>query len=103
MQKTENMLGPLRQYGFPKPPRTKKPNPTTVEPRTPPPIKDCWDGNKCQLDKQCGKNGKCKKTENMSLTRQFGLLQPPRPPPSPTTVEPQVDSVCECNKPGSKT
>ena len=22
-------------------------------------IKDCWDGNKCNLDKQCGEKGKC--------------------------------------------
>ena len=22
-------------------------------------IKDCWDGNKCNLDKHCGEKGKC--------------------------------------------
>ena len=26
---------------------------------SPPPFQDCWDGNKCLLDNQCGINGKC--------------------------------------------
>ena len=30
-----------------------------------PPFQDCWNGNKCQLDEQCGKNGKCKILHNL--------------------------------------
>ena len=57
MENIDNMFpSGFRQFGFPRPPRPP-PAPTTVEP---PPSQDCWDENKCQLDKQCGKNGKCK-------------------------------------------
>ena len=48
-----------RAFGFPRPPRPP-PSPTTVEPCQSPPFQDCWDGNVCQLDNQCGKNGRCK-------------------------------------------
>ena len=47
-----------RAFGFPRPPRPP-PSPT-VEPCQSPPFQDCWDGNVCQLDNQCGKNGRCK-------------------------------------------
>merc|ERR1712179_843982 len=33
--------------------------PVTKPPVTFPPFQDCWNGNKCLSDKQCGKNGKC--------------------------------------------
>ena len=48
-----------RAFGFPRPPRPP-PSPTTVDPCRSPPFQDCWDGNVCQLDNQCGKNGRCK-------------------------------------------
>ena len=31
-----------------------------VEPPPAPPIQDCWDGNKCQKNSHCGKNGNCR-------------------------------------------
>ena len=58
----ENMVPSLRvgrAFGFPRPPRPP-PSPTTVEPCQSPPFQDCWDGNLCQLDNQCGNNGRCK-------------------------------------------
>ena len=62
MENLENMFPPRRAFGrafgFPRPPRPP-PGPT-VEPCLQPPFQDCWDGNICQLDNQCGKNGRCK-------------------------------------------
>ena len=31
-----------------------------VDPPPAPPIQDCWDGNKCQKNSHCGKNGNCR-------------------------------------------
>merc|ERR1712179_102782 len=42
------------------------------------PVKDCWDGNKCMLDKHCGKNGKC---------ILYGEISGPKPLPN----------RCRCN------
>ena len=58
MENIENIFQSWRAFGFPGPPRPP-PSPTTVDP-CPDPFHDCWDGNICQLDNQCGKNGKCK-------------------------------------------
>ena len=58
MENIDNTFKSGRAFGFPRPPRPP-PSPT-VEPCLTPPFQDCWDGNLCQLDNQCGKNGRCK-------------------------------------------
>ena len=39
-------------------------------------IKDCWDGNKCNLDKHCGKKGKCTPS-TLNLGNIVGLVVEP--------------------------
>ena len=39
-------------------------------------IKDCWDGNKCNLDKHCGKKGKCTPS-SLNLGNIAGLVVEP--------------------------
>ena len=44
-------------------PKGPLPNPPVtpiVEPPPAPTIQDCWDGNKCQKNSHCGKNGNCR-------------------------------------------
>merc|ERR1712210_398467 len=54
-----------------------------VEPPPAPPIQDCWDGNKCQKNSHCGKNGNCRDLKIDHLgTQPVG--------------------VCDCKKPDCK-
>ena len=50
---------PLGLGGPPTPPPVTSEGPI-VEPPPAPPIQDCWDGNKCQKNSHCGKNGNCR-------------------------------------------
>ena len=39
-------------------------------------IQDCWDGNKCNMDKHCGENGKCI-SSTLDLGNIAGLVVEP--------------------------